>query len=431
MEFLSKFNIIALIQEVCGYIVHPHPFPTVKEQTVRQTVSGAITTALDLIGFQALIWIGVCPYFAAIITFCLTVLTNFSLTRWYVFVDFRRTDIISDFFLYSLSCLGSLLIVQVCLILFFGMAKFTPFTAKLLSIPVLFMWTIVFSRIIVLGTHKRWRYNMKEQASRRYKKTSLFSGNQQKHQSNFSQHSSDIMQTPKSLEKNSTYFLENIDTYSNQVYHLEGYQYMYEAISEKLKNMGDLLDIGNGGVFDYNVSLPKSITAVDLFLDKLPNDNTKAKNISLIKGDALALPFNEPLFDGCIMVMLLHHLIGNSVKDNYKNLNTSIHEAFKVLKPGGKLIIMESCVPPWFCTFEKKVFKIASLLISKTLKHPPTFQFTETDITNSIYSIFKSAHEIQKIPKGKYVLQFGFKVPTWVTPVFPVLFVVTKPYNGS
>lgn len=103
------------------------------------------------------------------------------------------------------------------------------------------------------------------------------------------------MQTPKSLEKNSTYFLENIDTYSNQVYHLEGYQYMYEAISEKLKNMGDLLDIGNGGVFDYNVSLPKSITAVDLFLDKLPNDNTKAKNISLIKGDALALPFNEPI----------------------------------------------------------------------------------------------------------------------------------------
>ena len=88
---------------------------------------------------------------------------------------------------------------------------------------------------------------------------------------------------------------------------------------------------------------------------------------------------------------------------------------------------MESCVPPWFCTFEKKVFKIASLLISKILKHPPTFQFTETDITNSIYSIFKSAPEIQKIPKGKYVLQFGFKVPTWVTPVFPVLFVVTKP----
>jgi hypothetical protein len=34
--------------------------------------------------------------------------------------------------------------------------------------------------------------------------------------------------------------------------------------------VGELIDIGNDGVFDYDTSLVTSITAVDLFLDDLP-----------------------------------------------------------------------------------------------------------------------------------------------------------------
>lgn len=402
MEYLSKTNFSSFIRHiVCLLIKSPFKLG-LKRQIARQAFCGFLTTLIDIFLFQLLISLGYNAYFVTVLTFYAAVIVNFTLTRLYVFSDFCKKHLFSDFGLYCVSCLGSLILSELCLLLFHGFLLFNPLIAKILSLPLIFSWTVVTSRLIFIGKLKQWRNSMNKNIT---------------------------PQTEESLHKNSSYFLTELDTYSSNIYQMVGYRYMYTAVSQKLEGVKKLLDIGNGGVFDYDISIPQHITAVDLFLDQLNADYIKQEHITLLKGDALNLPFTEPSFDGCVMVMLLHHLIGHSVEDNYKNLYKSLQEAYRILLPGGKLIIMESCVPSWFCTFEKKVFKLASLVIEKTLKHPPTFQFTEANISDCIYDVFKDKPELTKISKGKHVLQFGFKVPSWLTPVYPVLFVVNKPIN--
>jgi hypothetical protein len=56
--------------------------------------------------------------------------------------------------------------------------------------------------------------------------------------------------------------VESIDTYAS----------ISSALSMKLKGIQRLLDIGNGGVFDYDTTLVQEIIGLDLFLDNLPVD---------------------------------------------------------------------------------------------------------------------------------------------------------------
>ena len=120
--------------------------------------------------------------------------------------------------------------------------------------------------------------------------------------------------------------------------------------------------------------------------------------------------------------MLLHHLCGKNVRENYENLDKCFVEIKKTLKKGGEIIIVESCVPFWFNIFEKVVYKIAYQIILKFFNHPPVFQFTINQIKNSL---IKNGFKLEKyniIKQGKYILQFGYKFPTFLTPVKTVIF---------
>jgi hypothetical protein len=88
---------------------------------------------------------------------------------------------------------------------------------------------------------------------------------------------------------------------------------------------------------------------------------------------------------------------------------------------------MESCVPTWFFAFEKAVFKAASLVIEKTIKHPPTLQYPSAVLLKMIEQAGFVDASSKAVPLGKYVLQYGIKVPTWVTPVQPILFSAVRP----
>lgn len=236
----------------------------------------------------------------------------------------------------------------------------------------------------------------------------------------------DPEQTNASVAKNISFFGRHRDEYDKNIQELDTYKAIRGSINEAIQGIDRLLDIGNGGVFDYETSIVGSIVALDLFLNDLPASFTCPPNVILRTGSALAIPEPDESFDGVLIAMLIHHLIGRTVKESIDNIHRVVREAFRVLRPGGRLIIVESCVPRWFYVFERTVFPFSAPLINAILPHPATLQYP-CFLIGSIVEKHNPAIEVSRIRKGRYVLQFGYKFPSVLTPAQPYRFVAYKP----
>jgi SAM-dependent methyltransferase len=232
-------------------------------------------------------------------------------------------------------------------------------------------------------------------------------------------------QTEASIEKNASFFRDNVTSYSNHVDALDTYRNIRAFTDAALRGMDRLLDIGNGGTFDYDVAQVRELVAVDLFLEELPASHFPP-NVVPKNGTALNLLEPDASFDGVIISMLIHHLVGKTLSESKDNIFRALAEAFRVLKPGGRLVIIESCVPAWFYGFERLVFPVASRLIGRFMEHPPTLQFPAVIISEFLKS-HSAAVEVAAIPKGSWILQYGVKFPALLTPAAPYRFVAYKP----
>lgn len=238
--------------------------------------------------------------------------------------------------------------------------------------------------------------------------------------------SQDAKQTEKSLQENSSFFLENVGSYSRQVYELDTYRHIRDFTDEALTGIDSLLDMGNGGVCDYDVSRARSITALDLFLDELPASHLLPPNVQPLQGSALDIPKAAGSYDGVLMAMLLHHLAGTTPLESLDNATRAIAEAHRVLRPGGRLVIIESCVPAWFYSIEKLLFPAACASAYKLTGHPATLQYPPQLLASIVSHRFGSAPEVRRIPCGRWILQFGKKFPSALTPATPYRFIIHK-----
>ena len=224
----------------------------------------------------------------------------------------------------------------------------------------------------------------------------------------------------KNVEKKNISFFDKNSVYQKDIINIDTYKNIYKEISRRLNGTDRLLDIGHGGVFDYDTKKIKKITGLDL---SYMNSENLPSNIKLVKGSVLKLPKHLNSYDKVLMNMLLHHLTGKNISENFENLNKSILQSRNALKKKGKLIIVESCVPLWFNIIEKLSYKLASKIILKYLNHPPVFQFTIEQIINVLKKNGFKKVQYKIIKQGKFILQFGYKFPTFLTPVKTVLFI--------
>jgi ubiquinone/menaquinone biosynthesis C-methylase UbiE len=129
--------------------------------------------------------------------------------------------------------------------------------------------------------------------------------------------------------------------------------FIMENLNFEDNHKQSILDIGIGfGIYANELSPHVSrITGIDVEaknLEKSKNIVSMRKNIDLLLMSAEDLKFPENFFDAAIMIEVLEH-VPNDTK--------ALQEIYRVLKPGGKLIVT---VPNKLFPFETHGFKIGS-----------------------------------------------------------------------
>lgn len=219
---------------------------------------------------------------------------------------------------------------------------------------------------------------------------------------------------------NSEWFHHN-DHYMATQSQLECYQHIQRIVEREVEGVGELLDVGNGGFFNYDTGLAGRVTAVDLFLQDGPGPTA---NSWFRAGSFLDLPFADCEFDCVLEQNVLHHVTGGSVAQNHANLRRCLAEMYRCLRPGGKAVVIESTVGPLFNLFEGLVYR--PLLWLKRGGHPVTYQYTARQILDAAESCGFRLLELTLIPRGAFLLQYGYRWPSVLTPAKPIRLVLGR-----
>jgi SAM-dependent methyltransferase len=217
------------------------------------------------------------------------------------------------------------------------------------------------------------------------------------------------------------------ERWSEQLAEIDSYKLVREVIGAEVAGTHRLLDVGNGGVFEYPAEVVESIVAVDLFLSEIPTDRFP-DNVVAREGDALSLDEPDEAYDAVLHSYLYHHLVGNIARALMDNVSKAISEAKRVLRPGGKLIVVEGCVPRWFYSFERVAFP-SLVAVSRTRLlggHPATMLLPFEDLV-SLVDQWLNVERAEKIPIGRWISHFGRRWPNALTPVRQYVVVATKP----
>jgi SAM-dependent methyltransferase len=236
-------------------------------------------------------------------------------------------------------------------------------------------------------------------------------------------------QDATSAAQNADFFAR--DKHRRDVAELDTYRHIREAVTREIAGTELLLDVGNGGVFDYDTTQVGRIVAVDLFLDRLPASQFPA-NVTPRKGNALDLGEADGSYDAVLEALLYHHLVGRGPDDSIANVRTAIAEAERVLRPGGRLVVAESCVPSWFYGFEKLMFRPLTVVAGTRLLggHPAVLQLP-FPLLQQLLAERLEIERAYQIPMGRWLTQFGRRWPTVLTPARAVIVVARKRNRGG
>jgi len=119
-------------------------------------------------------------------------------------------------------------------------------------------------------------------------------------------------------------------------------RYAIHRLGWERKPDGIYLDLC-AGTLDFGAALARMpgfrglVAGADFVPAMLRLGRAKAARIAPVAGDALDLPFPDAAFDGA--------MVGWGVR-NLVDLDAGLAEAARVLKPGGRLVILEMALPP-------------------------------------------------------------------------------------
>ncbi|MBD0398792.1 class I SAM-dependent methyltransferase [Bacillus sp. 2211] len=138
-------------------------------------------------------------------------------------------------------------------------------------------------------------------------------------------------------------FAKNAAKYVTSPGHAAGEDLAYLISASGAEKHMDVLDIATGGGHTANALAPlvRSVIAYDLTEEMLAAAEAFITgngwtNVSFEKGDAEKMPFSDAAFDIVTCRIAAHH---------FPDVRAFVHEAFRVVKPGGRLLLIDNTAP--------------------------------------------------------------------------------------
>ncbi|HRD58571.1 MAG TPA: bifunctional demethylmenaquinone methyltransferase/2-methoxy-6-polyprenyl-1,4-benzoquinol methylase UbiE [Ferruginibacter sp.] len=155
-----------------------------------------------------------------------------------------------------------------------------------------------------------------------------------------------------------------------------------------------MLDVATGtadvAIMAVGLLNPDKIVGIDISEGMLDLGKKKVENkglqhkIELLKGDSETINFNDHSFDAVTVAFGVR---------NFQNLEKGLTEIFRVLKPGGRLVVLEFSQPKWL--FAKAFYNLYMKTVAPNM--------------GKLFSKNRNAYEyldasIKKFPEGKNFL---------------------------
>ncbi len=228
------------------------------------------------------------------------------------------------------------------------------------------------------------------------------------------------------------YFDDESREYVSTIMEAESDFYEMSAVfvNRDLQNGGVALDIGNGGIINYDAERLERLDCADIYLNKkIEQAYRDVPNISFIKADITDMHgISDASYDFVIVQNVIHHLAEESLKKTGENGRKAIRECMRVLKSGGKLIICESTVYQWFEKLER-IFYPVMMRACDVIHFDRVYQYSAKSLYNLLRKELHGRAKLvrrEDIGTGKYTLFLGRKIPSGLLPISVTYYVVKK-----